>query len=439
MSNSIGESLSRIMDRAGAQVSRANYQGDVGLHVAKAIWGILKIESEKPDIKSPIAEQVAFISKAYVLGSDKYETEENSKKEIDQLNKIIFDRSDAKINAVYDWGRKVTLDHFEEIYAKLGTKFDHYFFESEMAPIGEKIVRDNIKDGIFEKSDGAIIFRGEDHKLHNRVFINQIGLPTYEAKELGLNKTKFDKVNPDISVIITGGEQNDYFKVLLKAISLIYPEIASKTKHIGHGMLRFASGKMSSRKGNVITGESLIKTMEDLVREKISDREIDPEKKEKIVTDIAVGAIKYSILRQTAGSDIIYDFNKSISFEGDSGPYLQYSSVRANSILRKATEEGVEALEKIEQINTSRELNNFEKLLFRLDEVVERSLQSMEPHHIVNYLIELSSAFNSYYANNQIIDKNNPESAYRITLVKAFRNVMVSGLSLLAINVPEKM
>lgn len=439
MSNSIGESLSRIIERSGAKVDRANYQGDVGLHVAKAIWGILKIENERPVNSSPISEQVTFISKAYVLGSDKYENDEASKKEIDQLNKVIFEKSDSKINEIYDWGRKVTLEHFEEIYKKLGTKFDHYFFESEVAGLGEKVVRDNIKEGLFEKSEGAIVFKGENHGLHTRVFINQVGLPTYDAKEIGLTKTKFDKINPDLSIVITANEQNDYFKVVLKAISLIYPDIALKTKHISHGMLRFASGKMSSRKGNVITGESLIQTMEEMVRERMIDRDIPAEQKEKIISDIAVGAIKYSILRQTAGSDIIYDFDKSISFEGDSGPYLQYSAVRANSILRKAEEEGIKPIADIKEISENVELSNFEKLLFRLDEVVERAVKNMEPHHITNYLIEIASAFNSYYAHNQIVNKEDKNSAYKVMTVKAFKNVMEEGLRLLGIRVPAKM
>ena len=335
MSNAIGESIARLFEASGAKVARACWQGDVGLHVAKAIWGMIQTNNKQQTTNNSKA-TVQKWGEAYTVGSQKYETDENAKKEINKLNKKIFDRSDTEVNKLYDWGRQVSLEHFEEIYKKLGTKFDHYFFESREGREGEKIVAEFLKKGVFEKSENAVVFRGERFGLHTRVFITSQGLPTYETKELGLNKAKFEK-EPDInqSVIVTANEQNDYFKVVLKAMEQIYPEIAAKTKHLSHGMLRFASGKMSSRTGNVITGESLISTMEDLVLEKIKDREFSPEEKQNIARAVGVGAIKYSILRSATGSDIIYDFEKSISFEGDSGPYLQYTYARALSVLRK--------------------------------------------------------------------------------------------------------
>ena len=453
MSNAIGESISRIIENSGAKVERANYQGDVGLHVAKAMWGILNLIKEKPADGAGITEQVEFIGRAYVLGAGKYEDDEKAKTEITDLNKKIFEKTDAKLNALYDWGRRVSLEHFEEIYAKLGTKFNHYFFESEIAESGVKIVEEFLEKGVFEKSDGAVVFKGENHGVHTRVFLNSQGLPTYEAKELGLNKKKYDLIKPDLSVIVTANEQSDYFKVLLKAISLIYPKIAEITKHVSHGMLRFASGKMGSRKGNVITGESLLNDVEEMVREKIAGRELSSEEKKKIAEQVSVGAIKYSILKQSSGSDIIYDFEKSISFEGDSGPYLQYSFVRAKSILAKAKVEGVVGAEKNgedggkggaggkggEGEGISGEISVLEKILYRFPEVVDRAGREFEPHLISTYLVELAGAFNSYYAKNQIVNKDDPGSSYRVLLTEAFSTVLKNGLNLLGIPLPAKM
>ncbi|OGZ57155.1 MAG: arginine--tRNA ligase, partial [Candidatus Ryanbacteria bacterium RIFCSPLOWO2_12_FULL_47_9c] len=256
MSNAIGEAIARLYEASGAKVVRACWQGDVGLHVAKAIWGKLK----KPN---------ANWGEAYVFGTQNYN---ENKTEIDELNKKIFVQSDSEINKIYNEGRQWSLSHFEEIYKKLDTKFDYNFFESKEGREGEKIVAEFLKKGVFEKSEGAIVFRGEKYDLHTRVFITSQGLPTYETKELGLNKAKFE-AEPDLaqSIIITANEQDDYFRVVLKVMEQIYPLIAEKTKHISHGMLRFASGKMSSRMGNVITGESLIGTMENLAAEKIKD------------------------------------------------------------------------------------------------------------------------------------------------------------------------
>lgn len=433
MANSIGESISRIVEFSGAKTVRANYQGDVGPHVAKAIYGIMKLGL--PDQSKTVTEQAQYIGDCYSKGSNFYDTDEDAKKEIEDINKKVYERSDEEINKIYDWGRKVTLEAFEEIYKLLGTKFDHYFFESEMAPIGEKIVRENVGK-VFEESDGAIVFHGEnyDKKLHTRVFINSKGLPTYETKEIGLTITKFEKENPDISIITTAIEQAEYMKVVQKAISLMHPDLESRMKHITHGMMKLSTGKMSSRKGNVVTGESLLRDSMDIVFEKMKERDMTDEEKKKIGELVGVSALKYSILKSSLGSDIIYDFEKSISFEGDSGPYLQYTAVRANSILKKAENFNIKNKEEFPEVIT-----DLEKLLYQFSEVVVYSYESLEPHHIATYLTELASAFNTFYGNTQILVEDNKFVAYHLNLIKAFHQTMQNGLWLLGIEIPERM
>jgi arginyl-tRNA synthetase len=434
MSNSIGEAVSRLVEFSGANTIRANYQGDVGLHVAKAIWGIL--QRGKPDESLDVSAQAQYIGECYSYASGLYEDEKKTKDEIDALNRKIYDRSDEAINAIYDWGRAITLEAFEIIYKKLGTSFNHYFFESQMAPVGTKIVQGNVPN-VFEESDGAIVFHAEkyDPKLHTRVFISSLGLPMYETKEIGLTITKFENENPDISITTTAVEQKEYMKVVTKAIEQIQPEYATRMKHVTHGMMRLASGKMSSRKGNVVTGESLIEDSCDVVREKIKDREFSADDKEHIAQIVGIAALKYSILRSSLGSDIVYDFDKSISFEGDSGPYLQYAAVRAATILSKA--KGLGFTPAVHETTTPSAL---ERYLYRFPEVVERSLQDYEPHHIVTYLSELAGLFNQYYASEQVIvatDKT--ETEHRLAIVQAFHQTMQNGLNLLAIQIPEKM
>ncbi|HAE36555.1 TPA: arginine--tRNA ligase [Candidatus Nomurabacteria bacterium] len=433
MANAIGESISRVVEFSGANIIRANYQGDVGPHVAKAIWGIIH-SGEKVEGKNAL-----WIGECYSLGATLYESLHpkgvEAKKEIEVINKKIYDRSDEEINKIYDWGRKVTLDAFEEIYKLLGTKFEYYFFESEMAPIGEKIVRENVPK-VFNESDGAIVFHGEnyDKKLHTRVFINSQGLPTYEAKEIGLALTKFEKENPDLSITTTAIEQGEYMKVVQKAISLVHPDLESRMKHVTHGMMRFADGKMSSRKGNVITGESLLNDSMDIVKEKMKDSKISEEEKRQISEIVGVSALKYSILRSSLGSDIIYDSEKSISFEGDSGPYLQYTTVRANSILNKAKD-----LNTDDKKETPESVTDLEKYLYQFPEVVEHSYETLQPHHVATYLTELASSFNTFYGNKQILVEENKYMDYHLNLIKAFTQTMKNGLWLLGIEVPERM
>ncbi len=435
MTNAIGESIARILEYSGATVSRGNYQGDIGLHVAKAIYGMLKNPQLMKEVGTVVM-QSENIGKAYSKGSSAYDSDTQIKAEIDEINKKIYSRTDEKINKLYDWGFKVTMEAFEDLYKILGTKFDFYFLESQMAPIGEKVVRENM--GIFEESDGAIVFKAEKHdsKLHTRVFITSAGLPTYETKELGLTEEKFKtEPNLNLSIVVTANEQADYMRVVAKAISLIHPEYTDKMKHITHGMMRLATGKMSSRKGNVVTGESLIRDTIALVMEKIQERDWDEEMKSKIAEVVGVSAVKYSILKQSTGGDIMYDFEKSISFEGDSGPYLQYSYARANSVLEKAKKENILP----DPHAFGSDTYEVEKLLYRFPEIVSRSASEYEPHYIANYLIELARSFNSFYGNNLIVDKKDKTSAYKIALTFAFAFVMKSGLHLLGIVAPERM
>ncbi|MDD5068644.1 MAG: arginine--tRNA ligase [Candidatus Pacebacteria bacterium] len=433
MNNAIGESLSRIVDASGAKLTRVNYQGDVGLHVAKALYGMMHSSRPLPKEES-LEKQIAYLGESYVAGATAYEENEEAKKEIQEINKKVFEKSDKEINKLYEWGRKISLEDFERLYQKLGTKFEHYFFESEAGAIGKKIVLEYLEKGVFEKSDGAIIFPGEKHALHTRVFINSQGLPTYEAKELGVSQMKYDMYRYDLSLVVAGNEINDYFKVLTRVIAILYPELADKIKHIPNGMLRLASGKMSSRKGNVILGNDLISDVEKLVEEKMKDRELPAGQKKEIVEKVAIGAIKYSILRQSPGKDIIFDLDKSLSFEGDSGPYLQYTAVRANSVLEKAKEMKIKSSAK----DGEGEVNLVEKMLYRFPEIVELSLKEYAPQYIATYLIELAGAFNSYYGNTKIINTD-PGVSYRLSLTEAVKIVLANGLNLLGIQVPEKM
>jgi arginyl-tRNA synthetase len=436
MTNAIGESIARTLEHSGADVARANYQGDVGLHVARAIYGLLK-DGTLRDTSGSHNVQAANIGKAYAFGSQAYESDEKAKEEIDEINKKIYSREDEKINEIYAWGFDVTMEAFEDLYKILGTKFDFYFLESAMTDIGKEIVQDNLGK-IFEESDGAIVFKGEkyDPKLHTRVFITSKGLPTYETKELGLTVEKF-KTEPgmDLCIVITANEQMDYMRVVTKAISLIHPEYESKMKHITHGMMRFASGKMGSRKGNVITGESLLYDTRADVLTKMQERDFSKDERETVASDVGVSALKYSILKQSTGGDIIYDFEKSISFDGDSGPYLSYSHARANSVLEKAQKENILPDFSI----VPEEIFEVEKLLYRFPEVVMRSAAEYEPHYIANYLIEVARAFNSFYGNTIIVSKEDKTSSYKISLSYAFSFVMRTGLHLLGINAPKKM
>ncbi|MBI4088305.1 arginine--tRNA ligase [Candidatus Kaiserbacteria bacterium] len=422
MPNVIGESISRLFAFAGADVKRANYQGDIGRHVARAIWGLMRSGESAEDVKA--------LAQAYAAGAAADVDGALAKDEITAINKKIYERSDKKINGLYDAGRTASLEHFEEIYKILGTKFDFYFFESETGPFGKEIVEAHIGD-VFEKSDGAVVYPGEKKNLHTRVFLNSEGLPTYEAKELGLSKMKFGKFAYDTSVIVTGNEINEYFRVLIAAMREVFPDLAAKTKHISHGMLRLTEGKMSSRTGNVITGESLIEDLIDVAHGYATDSRADD--KEKLAQEVAVAAIKFQILKGATGKDIIFDRKQALSVEGDSGPYLQYAHARANGVVEKAGSEGVP-----HSPDEHAEPNDLVRLVHRFPEVVEYAVDELEPHLITNYLLALASAFNSWYAQVHILD-GTPEAGHKVAIVDAVRKTLKNGLWILGIPAPERM
>src|SRR3989338_7849150 len=345
-SNTVGESVSRLLEAMGANVKRANYQGDVGMHVAKAIYGIFHLCHAEFISASQILEnnilkqfqddtlnkRIKFLGEAYAFGAKVYEEDEKAKREIEQLNKKIYDK-DPDLMPLYEKGRQWSLEYFETIYKRLGTKFDFYYFESEVGVDGFKLVKEYLKKGVFTESQNAVIFPGEKYKLHNRVFINSLGLPTYEAKELGLALRKYRDFNYDTSIVITGNEIIGYFKVLLAALNKINPDLASKTKHLPHCMVRLPTGKMSSRSGNIITGEWLLDETKRLLKEKFSD--MDEETLEKV----AVGSVKYALLKSSIGHDVEFDFEESINLQGNSGPYIQYAYARTQSVLNKCHSE----------------------------------------------------------------------------------------------------
>lgn len=434
MPNVIGESLSRLFEFTGAEVKRANYQGDVGMHVAKAVWGMTQDDGNFPAESDSLKSKIEFLGNAYAFGAQAFEESEDAKRAITRVNSEIYNRNNEEINNLYDVGRRWSLDNFERIYEILGTKFDFYFFESEVAGKGKEIVLEGLKKGIFEESDGAIIFPGEKYDLHTRVFINSKGLPTYEAKELALAKEKSDRYPYDISVVVTANEIDEYFKVLLTAMAQVFPALASKTKHLSHGMLRLPSGKISSRKGNVMSGESLV--MEAISRslEKMKE-DYSEEERESIARDVGVSAVKYSILKQAIGKGVLFDLEKSLSFEGDSGPYLLYSTVRARSVLERAQVSGMAP----SSDRPSQQAYLLERLLSRFPQVVKFATQEFAPHRITNYLVEIAGEFNSFYAQERIADPSDDLSPYKLSLTKGFVTVMENGLYALGIRIPDKM
>lgn len=319
---------------------------------------------------------------------------------------------------MFDWS-------FEEIDAnmqRLGNRpVERRFLESDADVRGVKIVRDNTPR-VFQESNGALVFKGSDYGSFDNAFVSSAGLGLYAARDLGLMQLKNEQYHPDKSYIVTAEEQRDYFKGVLAAANLCFPDQQDVTVNISTGMVKLSTGKMSSRDGGVVT----ISWLFDQIAEAIRARGGEP------TDDVVAGALRYAFLKVRIGGDVVFDINESVSIQGNSGPYLQYAHARASSILDKAGEVTGE---------TAVELDSAERTLLRkigeYSEVIDRAMTELLPHHVCTYLYELAQEFNRFYEQSRII--GDEREAVRLSLVKIYRDTLAAGLKLLGIVAPERL
>lgn len=428
----LGDALARMYERAGATVYRANFGGDVGLHVGKAMWGIIReVGGEFPQKLSEVVEtgRAAWIARAYVAGSRAYEDDEEAKLHIVELNKKVYqlhanNDHESPFAQIYWTCREWSYAYFKELYQRIDARsFDMFYPESASMLPGMELVEGHLGD-VFKESEGAVILPEEVSGLHSRVFITSEGLPTYEAKDLGVIQLEAADFEYDKRIIMTGNDQAEYMKVVFAATRLIDPDLGAKQHHVVNGTVRFGDGKkMSSRLGNVATAMDVLEAAAEAV-----------EATDTVTRhQIALGALKYSLLRNRIGGDISFDLKQSVSLEGNSGPYLQYAAVRAGSILAKTSIP--------EEVREVEQLDEFERQLAaelgQYAPAIEQALADSSPHHLASYLYALSQSFNRFYENSRVI--GDAREALRMTLVRRYHEVLKEGLELLGIEVPAKM
>ena len=425
----VGDSISRIVEFAGGKIIRANFGGDVGLHVAKTLYAVIKNGEDTSNIET--------IAKCYVDGTRAYEEDEAAHEEITQLNKEIYaiaasgpdfryeDTVKAKIAELYWKGREVSYDYFKAFYARIGLKFDKYYPESTVAPRGLKEVKEHVGT-VYEESDGAIVYKGEKDGLHTRVFINNNGLPTYEAKDVGLIFTKYDDFKFDKSIVITGNDIIDYMKVVLTSISKYAPELVERTLHLTHGNVRLPGNeKMSSRKGNFLKAVDVLEAVNEALKKEHGS----------VDEKISLGATKYALLKYKVGGNIIFEPEESVKMTGNSGPYLQYSAVRAAKIIGNLLQNGVSSAKNSWEL-TDRERELIKKIIAYPEEL-KGVISELAPNKLCTYLYELAQEFSRFYETTKVAGS---EYEYeRGQIVLAYLKVLTHGLGLLGIEVPERM
>ncbi len=438
----IGDSISRLFEYSGAKVIRANFGGDVGLHVAKTLYIL--------EQKSPADFTIEDIAKCYVEGTAAYEDSEDAHARITELNKKIYQINsenlhDSKLAELYWKGRELSYDYFKDFYAQIGVHFDKFYPESTVADLGLAKVKEELEKGVYEMSDGAVIFNGDKFGLHTRVFINKEGVPTYETKDVGLIFTKWQDYHFDKSVVITGSEQLEYMKVVLKSVEQYAPDLVEKTTHLTHGLVKLPGNvKMSSRKGNFLKAVDVLNMVRDELQSEYNSTD----------NTVALAATKYAFLKYKMGGHIIFDPKESVKMTGNSGPYLLYACVRAKKILASvndAFEEHISQRGKYgateahndgpegtfrKSIFTDAERNLVKKIL-EYKGTLKEAVAEMAPHKVASYLYELAQEFSRFYEHCPVAGSD--REAERTKLVKVYLDTMSHGLNILGINIPEEM
>jgi arginyl-tRNA synthetase len=422
----LGESLRRILEKRGKKTIPVAFNGDVGTHIAKWLWFYKNFY--KGDI--PKENFTRWMGEMYANASKKAEERPEYEDQIAELNRQI-DARDKTILPLWKKFRDLCYADLKKIAKELDAKVVRIFPESECEKPGKSLVLKLFKEGKLEKSEGAIILNLEKYGLGVFLLLKSDGTALYSTKDFGLLQLKKEEFKFDEMIYVVGSEQDLYLRQLFKAFDVlgIYPE--AKSHHVSHGLVMLKEGKMASRLGNVITYEDLRDETIKQVLEKIQEKNPELEKKGEVAKKVALGAIKFEMIAIENTRPIKFDWEQALNFEARSGPYLQYTSTRANSILKKAGKE-VKRFD-AKYLNERPEIGLL-KLLVRYPQVLERAAKDHAPNEVANYLLELGDMFNSFYQNVPVIKaKTNEEKSARLRLVWAVKQVMDDGLNLLGI------
>lgn len=423
-----GGALANILRYTGSEVVSVNYQGDIGLHVAKCLY--FALGSWEKYLHESLGEKVLFLQDCYQKGSAVYEDDEKAKKDIDEINRDLYQGKNENLQKCWEHTRSWSLENYRHLESSWGINYDKHFYESSMAERAVKMVNSHFPD-VFTQDNGALIFSKDKSGLHTRVFLNKYGLPTYEAKDLALAKEKLE-LYPQVQyfLTLTASEQNEYFKVVNKAICMVLKVENDRFQHKGFGMIRLEGGKISSRFG-APSAIDLIAEVRSAVAHSSKNSLTDEQ-----INTIALSAIKWSFLNHDYRQNSVFDTKKATTLIGNTGPYLLYTSVRCGSIMKKSI--GINA-----DVGSFNDLPPTERtLLFnlsRFDEVVLQSAIKFSPHLLTTYLYELAKSFNYFYETEKIIDAPDNLRALRLSICHSIKRVVDKSLSLLGINVVEVM
>ncbi len=437
----LGGSVCRILEFAGYEVIRANYLGDIGLHVVKWMWNYLKNHAGE----EPGDNKTHWMNEIYAEADRLFQDPENEA-EVRALY-ARWNAQDPEVVALWKKTRQWSLEGFDQIYELLGEKFDRIYFESDVEQAGTVLVEQMIADGLAQdaRPDEPVFvdldaIAGTQDQYRVLVVLRSDGSSLYATKDLPLAVQKFEEYDLDRSVYVIDVRQSLYLQQIFKTLEILGYEWADKLYHLAYELVNLPGNvTMSSREGTVVLFEDLVSEATNRAREIVNEKnpELSDEIKAEIAEAIALGALKYTLLSRDNTKVVTFDWDTALDFNGQAAPYIQYAHVRAGSILRKAGENFPKGTDFPGQLEKA-EVNLIE-LMTRLPVEVLRASEEYRPQIIANLAYDLAQAFNDFYNTCQVLNAEPTVRDYRLRLVAAAQQVIATSLNLLGIKAPRMM
>ncbi len=459
--NLLGDSVSRLLKASGNNVLKATLVNDRGIHICKSMLAWLKVgEGATPESSGKKGDHL--VGDMYVAFNDIYTkevkelvaagmSEEQAKKEAPCLNEAHemlrkWEAGDSEVRDLWQRMNKWVLDGFADTYKALGISFDRVYFESQTYLLGKSLVQKGLDMGVFVKDpDGSVWCDLTADGLDRKLLLRSDGTSVYITQDLGTAERRFAEYNLDSHVYVVGDEQNYHFQVLKLILSKLGFDWAGNIFHLSYGMVELPEGKMKSREGTVVDADDLIQKMYEEAKAtseesgKLAD--LNEEEKEKLYRMIGLGALKYFIIKVDPKKTMLFNPKESIDFNGNTGPFIQYTHARIRSILRKAAEKGIAySAETLPQVELSAKETRLIKLLNIFPQKVAEGAEAFSPAVIANYAYDIAKEFNQYYHETPILKEEDAGLLNaRLVLIDTLSSILRSAMGILGIELPERM
>lgn len=459
--NLLGWSIAQIQEANGWKVVKTNLVNDRGIHICKSMlaWKLFG-NGETPQSSGLKGDHL--VGKYYVLFDQAYKqqvrelveegwSEEEAKKSAPLMQEaqkmlLAWENNDPEVRKLWETMNGWVYEGFNETYRKLGIDFDKIYYESETYLVGKKIVEEGLGKGIFyRRPDGSVWADLRDDGLDEKLLLRADGTSVYMTQDIGTAKVRYDDFPIKKMVYVVGNEQNYHFQVLSILLDKLGFEWGKSLVHFSYGMVELPNGKMKSREGTVVDADDLIDEMLRTARETSEELgKLDgcsPEEVENIVRMVALGALKYFILKVDPRKNMTFNPKESIDFNGNTGPFIQYTHARIRSVLRKAQEQSI-SFGKLNNLNLSisQKERYLVQLLTEFPLMVKEAGDEFNPALIANFLYELVKEYNQFYHDYSILKEENTDLRnFRLVLSSAIADVIKDGMALLGIEVPERM